>query len=124
MTDTNEIEDTETDEVESEEETETVGPENHTNSPKPVIGPFTENLKVLILAAYASGNRSEIVRLQNVVKRGLEMFQEVRKTEMACYDNYSKVATPDFLKGIERMVKYDPSKPRGRKSDKPAKLEI
>lgn len=96
-----------------------------TNSPKPVIGPFVENVKVLILAAYASGNRSEIVRLQNVVKRGLEMFQEARKVEMSCFDNYTKVATPEFLKGIERMVKYDPSKPRGRKAtDKPAKLSI
>ena len=104
-------------------EKETNAKEN--NSPKPVIGPFVENVKVLILAAYAVGNRSEIVRLQNVVKRGLEMFQEARKVEMSCFDNYSKVATPDFLKGIDRMVKYDPDKPRGRKATaKPAKLEI
>lgn len=113
-------------EVEKKEETEEfVGPEKHVISPPPVIGPFTENLKVLVLAAYASGNRSEIVRLQLVIKRGLEMFQEVRKVEMSCFDGYTKVLTPDFLKGIDRMVKYDPDKPRGKKAaEKPAKLSI
>jgi len=102
-----------------------VGPEKHDNSPKPVIGPFTEDLKVQVKASYASGNRSEIVRLQLVIKRGLEMFQECRKEDIACFDSYTKVMTPEFLKGIERMIKYDPNAPRGaKKVVKPAKLSI
>jgi len=89
------------------------------NSPKPVVQEFTTELIGAIKVAYAAGDKAAIVKNQAKVRRMLKLAQMARKEEIACFDSMTKVSTPDYLKGVTRMVKYSANKGRPKNPNKP-----